>query len=61
MEWKLSQLPPHFTPTKQTLSGGGLCLNNKSRDGEMTLFGDPSTEKVSLSDISEFVKIKEDG
>lgn len=38
-----------------------MFINNRSRDGEMALFGDPSTENDSLSDISEFVKIKEDG
>lgn len=59
-ESSLNFLPSSVLLNKPLSVGGGLCLNNRSRDGEMVLFEGPSTEKVFPSDISKvFVKIKD--
>lgn len=59
-ESSLNFLPPSILLNKPLSVGGGLCLNNRSIDGEMVLFGGPGTEKATPSDISwTFVKIKE--
>lgn len=47
-----SENPLNFLLTSLPLNkpclGEDYVLNNRSRDGEMTLFGDPGTEKVFL-------------
>lgn len=58
-ESSLNFLPSSILLNKPLSVGGGLCLNNRSRDGEMVLFEGPSTE-VFPSGISQvFVKIKD--
>lgn len=59
-ESSLNFLPPSIPLNKPLFVGGGLGLNSRSRDEEIASFGDPSTEKVTTSDISwMFVKIQE--
>lgn len=45
-ENSLNFLPPSVLLSKPLSVGGGLCLNSRSRDGEMALFVGSSTMKV---------------